>query len=332
MSQNPDLFALVADIGGTHVRFALWSEGEGLGSRQTLFCADFASPAEAVQSYLGSVRPRTRPAAACFAVAAPVDEDRVEMTNQIWRFSVQRTRRQLGLDRLEVINDFAATALAVPALGPEDRRRLKEGEARADSPVAVLGPGTGLGVSALIPAGGGRLALSTEGGHRDLAARNEREWQIVQVLRHRFGHVSAERVLSGPGLVALHQAIAEANGRAPEELEPDAVVARATLEREGVAEEALSLFSGWLGAVAGDLVLTLGARGGVYLGGGILPRLGANFDEERFRSRFLDKGRFRAYLEPVPVDLITSEDVALEGAAAYLIAERNSTTMLAVGR
>jgi glucokinase len=327
VTENPNPPALVADIGGTHVRFALAAASGGPSDRQTLDCADFESPADAVESYLSSLQLSERPRVACFAVASPIDADRVEMTNHVWGFSVEETRRQLGLERLEVINDFATIALAIPALGDEDRRCLKEGEPRAGSPIAILGPGTGLGVSALIPHRGGWLALATEGGHRDLAAATEREWQVVEVLQHRFGHVSAERVLSGPGLVALYQAIAVLAGVPALELEPRDIAEVARRDPAGPAGEAMALFAGWLGAVAGDLVLTLGARGGVYLAGGILPRLAEAFDDERFRMRFLAKGRFRSYLEPVPVDLIISEEAALLGAATHLLGQCNSTTM-----
>lgn len=327
MTENPDAPALVADIGGTHVRFALAAASGGLSDRRTLDCADFASPAAAAESYLSGLRLDERPRVACFAVATPIDGDLVEMTNRVWRFSVEETRRRLDLDRLEVINDFTALALAIPALDSEDRRPIKRGEPRAGSPLAILGPGTGLGVSALIPHQGGWLALATEGGHRDLAAATEREWRVVEVLRRRYDHVSAERVLSGPGLVALYQAVAELSGAEVGELEPSEVSELARREPTSPAGEALLLFTGWLGAVAGDLVLTLGARGGVYLAGGILPRLAEGFDDERFRDRFVAKGRFRAYLEPVPVDLIVSEEAALLGAATHLNGPYNSTTM-----
>jgi glucokinase len=303
-----------------------------LSDRQTLDCADFVSPAAAAEFFLTSRQLDDRPWVACFALASPIEADRVEMTNHIWKFSVEETRRQLELDRLEVINDFAALALAAPTLEGKDRRRLKQGEPRVGSPIAILGPGTGLGVSAAIPHRGDWLPLATEGGHRDLAATNEREWQVVEALQRRFGHVSAERVLSGPGLVALYQAILELAGEETLEVDPSEVPSRARRDPAGPAGEAMALFSGWLGAVAGDLVLTLGARGGVFLAGGIVPRLGEVFDDERFQTRFLAKGRFRSYLEPVPVDLVLSEEAALLGAARHLIGLGNWTTMLEEGK
>jgi glucokinase len=327
VTANPDAAVLVADIGGTHVRFALSTAAGRLGDRQTFDCADFESPALAAESFLSGLQLGERPRVACFAVAARIGAARVETTNQVWRCSAEEPRRQLELDRLEVVNDFTAVALSIPTLGDEDRRRIKQGEGRAGLPLAVLGPGTGLGVSALIPQPGGWLALAGEGGHRGLAPPTEREWQVVELLQRRCGHVSAERVLSGPGLVVLYQAISLLSGVEARKLEPGGVAAEAKRDPEGPAGEAMTLFAGWLGGVAGDLVLTLGARGGVYLAGGVLPRLGDVFDEERFRTRFMAKGRFRSYLEPVPVDLIVSEEATLRGAANHLISLGNSTTI-----
>lgn len=327
MTAHPDAPVLVADIGGTHIRFALATAAGGIDQRRTFDGADFDSPASAAASFLSDLEAGERPRVACFAVAAPVGADEVEMTNREWRFSVEETRRRLELDRLEVVNDFTALALSIPTLGDQDRHCIKQGEARAGSPLAVLGPGTGLGVSALIPHPGGWVALAGEGGHRDLAAANEREWRVVEILQRRWGHVAAERVLSGPGLMALYRAVSLLSGIEARQLEPHQVAEEAGGDPEGPAGEAMGLFAGWLGAVTGDLVLTLGARGGVYLAGGILPRLGDAFDEERFRARFLAKGRFRTYLEPVPVDLIVGEEAALRGAANHLIGPPNSTTM-----
>jgi glucokinase len=217
-----------------------------------------------------------------------------------------------------VVNDFTALALSLPVLRPEDTRLVKPGTREETAPMALIGPGTGLGVSALVPVAGRWWALSTEGGHRDLAATDEREWQVCRVLQKRFGHVAAERVLSGPGLVNLYGVLCELAGITAEELRPRDVEHRARENPDGLEAEAVRLFSGWLGAVAGDLALTLGARGGVFLAGGMLPKMGTTFDEKRFRQGFLNKGRFRAYLEPIPVDLLLHKTAALLGAARVL--------------
>ena len=311
---EPD--ALVADIGGTHVRFGLTSPS-GVERVSTYKCADYPSLGDAARTYLGSVD-GPPPRSAAFAVAGPVRGDVVQMTNHVWGFSIDAVRRELDLVRLEVINDFAALALALPALAGEDLREVKAGSPAARAPKAVMGPGTGLGVAALVPAGDGWTVLTTEGGHRDLAAQSEREWQIVRCLRERFEHVSVERVLSGPGLVNLYEAISTLSGSEPQSLTPAAIVAGSRDGSSAACSEATSLFSSWLGAVASDLAVTLGAFGGIYLGGGVLPRMGDVFDVDRFRERFLAKGRFRDYLRPIPVSIITRPHAALLGAARAL--------------
>jgi glucokinase len=308
--------ALVADIGGTHVRFGL-ATPSGIDSTETLLCADFPSLTEAARSYLARFD-GTAPRQAAFAVAAPVQGDVVNMTNHVWGFSIEAVRRELGVERLEVLNDFAALALALPTLAGEDLQPIKSGDLSARAPKAVLGPGTGLGVAALVPSGGGWVPVTTEGGHRDLAAQSDREWQVVRQLQERFRHVSVERALSGPGLVNLYEAVSRLAGEEPQSLTPAAVVAGA---REGdcpSCREAAELFSTWLGAVASDLALTLGAFGGIYLGGGVLPKMGPVFDLGRFRERFLAKGRFADYLKPVPVSIILRPHATLLGAANAL--------------
>ena len=316
MTENRQHRVLVADIGGTHARFGL-ATPTAVEAVATLRCAEFASLTEAARAYLGDVE-GPAPSQAAFAVAGPVQGDEVRMTNHVWRISIAAVRQELGLDRLEVLNDFAALAMAVPALSADDLREIKPGEVLARSPKAILGPGTGLGVAALVPAGDGWTALHTEGGHRDLAAQTEREWQVVRHLRERFEHVSVERVLSGPGLVNLYEALSRLSDEEPQSLTPAAVVAGARDGSSPACAEAVRLFSGWLGAMASDLALTLGAFGGVYLGGGILPKMGRVFDADRFCERFLAKGRFREYLRPVPVNVIVRPHATLLGAARAL--------------
>jgi glucokinase len=309
----------VADVGGTHIRVALAHAGrlERVRSRR---CADFPSLEAALSCYLEDELPDERPDRAAVAVACPANGDWIELTNQSWGFSVDRLRGALGLQSLEILNDFAALALAIPSLTEEDTRLIKAGHAEPGAAVAVLGPGTGLGVSGLVPNGEGWVALSSEGGHRDLAPVCEREWAVFRVLQRRFGHVSTERVLSGPGLVNLYEAICEVDGLPAEEMTPGRLVEAAELRPGSAAEEAVQLFSGWLGAVAGDLVLCLGARRGVYIGGGVLPKMWSVFDVERFNARLVEKGRFRDYVESVPVYAVVRTEVALVGAASLLAA------------
>lgn len=308
---------LVADVGGTHIRVGL-ARGGRLARVRSRRCADFPSLEAALSAYLGDLDPAERPARAAVAVACPAKGDWIELTNQAWEFSVDELRSALKLRSLEIVNDFAALALAIPSLGPEDTRLIKPGTPEPDAAVAVLGPGTGLGVSGLVPNGDGWVALASEGGHRDLAAVNEREWSVFRVLQGRFGHVSTERVLSGPGLVNLYEALCAVDGLAAEEATPERIVEQARACPSGAAGEAVRLFSGWLGAVAGDLVLSLGARRGVYIGGGVLPKMREVFDVERFVARLIDKGRFRSYVESVPVHVVVRTEVALLGVASLL--------------
>lgn len=309
---------LVGDVGGTNARFALLDADGALGAQRVLPSADFADLAAAVEGYLAQIGGREVGEAAV-AVACPVLDDEIRFTNLHWVFSIAATRDRLGLTRLVVLNDFEALALSLPALGDADLEPLRTGERLARATRALIGPGTGLGVAGLVPAGGGWVAIPGEGGHRDLAPTSEREWRVHRQLAARFGHVSAERVLSGPGLVCLYEAVVAADGGTPERLEPAAISARAAAGSCAACREAAELFSGWLGAVAGDLALTLGARGGVYLGGGLLERMGAAFDRARFAARFLAKGRFEGYLAPIPVALIRHPHPALLGAARALV-------------
>ncbi|HSM14360.1 MAG TPA: glucokinase [Thermoanaerobaculia bacterium] len=321
--------ALLADIGGTRARFALLRPGEERPSASVeLASADFRDLESAARGALEELcadepgAPEVREAAV--AVAAPVLGDRVELTNVDWTFSIEATRRALDLGRLEVVNDVAAVAHALPGLGPSDWRALHSGRTGATGPRAVLSIGTGLGMALEVSPGVSfePLVLSTEGGHRDLAAASELEWRIVERLSERFsGHVSVERAVSGEGIGALYGCLSELVEASPEVL-PPAEIGRRALAGEPRAVEALALWSGWLGAVAGDAALTCGATGGVWIAGGVVPRLGAAFDEARFRERFLAKGRFRSWLERVPVRLLVAPDAAFRGLARRLASAR----------
>ena len=241
------------------------------------------------------------------------------MTNRDWTFSISDLQRRLGLGRLLVINDYAALAHALGGLHPDEVRRVGGGEAVAHAPLALLGPGTGLGVSGLLVAPGGRVPIVGEGGHVSLSAGDEREDRVVAILRRRFGHASAERALSGPGLVNLYAASCELGERPAEPLEPAEISARARLGGDACCRQAVELFFGFLGSVAGDLALTLGARGGVYIAGGIVAQLGDMIAGSTFRERFEAKGRYRPYLERIPTSVIVdASGLALRGANAAL--------------
>jgi glucokinase len=316
---------LVADIGGTNARFG-WVAGDGTAVThvRTLLCADHAGPAEAAAAYLDGLRhglgsAYAPPQAAAWAVATAVGDDEVALTNSGWRFSRQAAQQALGLQWLALLNDFEALALALPHLAPSQLRPIgRTAPAPAGGALAVVGPGTGLGVAAIVPAPGGWVAVPGEGGHATLAPADEHESAVLAAARREFQHVSAERLLSGIGLPVLHRAVAAVAGRAAAELGVEAIVERGLAGSDADCSATLDLFCALLGSFAGNVALTVGARGGVFIGGGIVPRLGERFFVSRFRERFEAKGRFRPYLQAIPTLLITDTLAALTGARAAL--------------
>jgi glucokinase len=315
--ETAEAFSLIADIGGTNARFALATADGRITRARTLACADYRDPAHAAQAYLDEEGQPT-PAQACFAFACPTHEDRIRMTNNVWDFSRARTKEQLGLQRLEIINDFTALALALPRLPAESLRQVGGTRQEGKLPVGVVGPGTGLGVSGLIPLDGGWVPLVSEGGHASLAVSGPREIAVLEDLERLYGRVSAERVLSGPGIKALYQTLCAIDTVAAQELTPAEITERATAGEDGTCREALEIFCALLGDFAGDFALTLGARGGVYIGGGIVPHLGDFFARSAFRKRFEDKGRLSSYVAAIPCYVISADYPALIGAAACL--------------
>lgn len=311
-----ETLSLIADIGGTNARFAVTTDGN-ISKARTLACADFRDPAHAAQSYLEAMG-LPQPVQACFAFACPTHDDRIRMTNNGWDFSRAQTKEQLGLKRLEIINDFMALALSLPHLKANSLQQIGGIRQVGKLPVGVVGPGTGLGVSGLIPQKGDWIPLDSEGGHASLAVSGDRETSLLLTLERLYGRVSAERVLSGPGLKALHQAICAIDGVDLQDLTPSQIVTRATQREDEACQEALETFCALLGGFAGDFALTLGARGGIYIGGGIVPRLGDFFSRSAFRRRFEDKGRLSGYVAAIPCYVITADYPALTGAAAYL--------------
>ncbi|PKU26554.1 glucokinase [Telmatospirillum siberiense] len=310
---------LIADIGGTNARFSLVYPGvaEPQDTR-VLPCDDYDGLAEAATAYLEEIAPPVHPLAGAFAVACPVLGDRVELTNRDWIFSVAELKEQLGLERLEVVNDFIAVALSVPRLTDEHKIAVGGGTSVFGAPIAVIGPGTGLGVAGLLAGESGWQALPTEGGHVTMAAATEKEARILDWLRDRHGHVSAERVLSGPGLLNLYQALAALEGRTAEFTSPHEVTQGAQAG-DSLAGETLATFFAMLGTVAGNLALTLGARGGLLIAGGIVPTLVKQLPTSEFRSRFESKGRFKSYLAAIPTHVITHPYPAFVGLAGLAL-------------
>ena len=310
---------IVGDVGGTHARFALLDETNTPRQVQVLAVADFAGPVEAMQAYLAASA-SAPPSAAAIAIAAPVHDGVVALTNASWSFSRERITARLGLHRLLLLNDFSALALSLPHLPAAELRQVGSGSSAAGAARAVLGPGTGLGVSGLLQHSGHWLPLSGEGGHCSLAPADAREAAILALAWREFEHVSAERLLSGSGLPLLHRLVATVDGRTHVPMTAVEIVARATAGDDQHCAAVIDTFCALLGSLAGNLALTLGARGGVYVGGGIIPRLGEIFDRSPFRSRFEAKGRFAPYLAAIPTYVILSPAPALLGAAHALAA------------
>ena len=309
---------LVADIGGTNARFALLDTQGQCYAQQSVICNDFPNLAAAAQFYLQSVD-NPRPRRAAMAVATQPRGDWITFpNNDKWKFSTEDTRRALGLEQLILLNDFTALALALPLLQSDERYAVGGGTAVAGEPIALIGPGTGLGISGLVWSGQRWIPLETEGGHTTISPTDEREWSLISILQRRFGHVSPERLLSGPGLLNLYQGLAELEGWTAQEITPAEITQRALEGSCRHCRAVLDLFYGALATAASNLAITLGARGGVYIGGGILPRLCEDFARSNFRTRFEAKGRFSDYMAQIPTWIITANDPALRGVAVAL--------------
>lgn len=308
---------LLADIGGTNARFALETAPGRIAHSATLACADYPLLADAVRAYLAT-QPGTVVRHAVLAIANPVDGDLVAMTNHHWRFSTQATRIVLGLDTLLVVNDFAALAAALPTLAASDWIDVGGGVAKPDATIGLLGAGTGLGVAGLVRCGGAWEVLPSEGGHVAFSPMDTREQAILAFCWQRYPHVSMERLVSGPGLSLIHEALAARAGSDWAPLDSAQIIERGLTNADALCAEALACFCAMLGTAAANLAVTLGARGGIYIGGGIVPRLGGWFADSPFRARFEHKGRFSAFTAQIATRVITAPTPALAGAAALL--------------
>lgn len=312
--------ALVGDIGGTNARFALWRDGR-LEAIEVFACADYACPEDAVRKYLAQTGVALDDiTAVCLACAGPVGEGDFRFTNNHWVIKREQFCRELGLTHLLLINDFTSMAWAIARLDPADSVQVRDGIALPTRPRLVIGPGTGLGLASLVPSGKDRwIVLPSEGGHVDLPINTQREFDIWKILKRQFGnHVSAERVVSGSGLVNLYHASCELDGRIAA-LHSAADICELALKGDPYADAVLEQFFIWLARVAGNAALTLGALGGVYIAGGILPRFVERFQSGAFAHAFADKGKTSsAYLKDIPAWLVTAEYPGLFGAGVAL--------------
>ncbi len=317
---------LLADIGGTYARFTIETATGQFQHMASLRCADHADFEAAVSSYLTSL-PQGRVGHiehAAIAIANPVEGDDVRMTNYHWKFSIEQMRHRLSFESLVVVNDFTALAMSLPRLSPGQRRQVGGGTPRENSVLGVLGAGTGLGVSGLIPAADGWVALGTEGGHTSFSPRDDREIAILRYGTQQYPHLSHERLLSGPGIELIHRALRSDAGLSPEALAAPEITRRALAGSDRFCAEALEAFCAMLGTAASNLAVTFGAMSGVYIGGGIVPRLGTYFDRSPFRARFEDKGRFTDYVKGIPTYVITAEHATFTGVSAILAAQLRS--------
>ncbi len=308
--------ALLADIGGTNIRLALAGEPGAFAHYKV---SDFDGPQAAIDTFLRA-HGATPPRAAALAVAGPVTGDEIALTNHPWRFSQSGLRAHLGVERFLAVNDLVAAIAAIPFLNQSAQKVLHPGETTPGVPRIMLAAGTGLGAALLVPTGEEMpafLALAGEGGHVTLAARNDFESALLDRARADDDHVSAEKLVSGFGLPRLYRLIAAHTGHAAEDLTAGQI-ADAAMAGDTLAEGTLAQFALFLGTVAGNLVLSTGAYGGVYLGGGILPRWGRHFRADLFREAMISKGRKRELLEPVPITLVTEAVPALIGLEALM--------------
>lgn len=310
-------YILVGDVGGTHARLALSDINTGDISHIHNYSGDDYDTLERViRYYLTSQKITVKEA--CIAIACPITDDWIEMTNHSWAFSIKKMKANLELEQLEIINDFTAASMAIPMLTEKDVIQFGGRKSIAGKPIVIYGAGTGLGVSHLIQVDTRWISLPGEGGHVDFAPNSEEEDAILSLLRAELRHVSMERVLSGPGLVNLYRAIVKADGRLPENLVPKQVTEQAIADNCIDSRRALSLFCILMGRFGGNLALNMGTFGGVYITGGIVPCFLDFFRASGFRTAFEDKGRFKEYLIDIPVYLISHKQPGLLGAGAYI--------------
>ncbi len=308
---------LLVSLGSVYMRFVLQYAPNEFSALVTLPRASFADLTSAIRGFLapmGDVGVRH----ASVAVSCPVAGDWVRVTNYEWQFSIEAARIDIGLDTLVVVNDFTALAAGIPLLTETQRRQVGGGVVQEQSVIGVLGAGSGLGVSGLIPAEGDWISLASEGGHVDFAPQDQREIEILKYALTKFPHVSAERILAGPGLVLCYEALAIFRGKTPEPLTATEISARGLVGSCALCGETLEVFCGVMGAVASNLAVTLGTFGGIYIGGSIVPKLGSYFDQSQFRARFEAKGRFSDYVKRIPTFVITGDNVDFIGIGAVL--------------
>jgi glucokinase len=307
---------LLADIGGTNARFALLRGGM-IGPVEHVKTADHATANDAIAAFLDRHAAGGKADAAVLAIAGPIENDRVVLTNCPWTFDAADLKKLFDFQAAHLLNDFEALAWSLPALAPSDLVPLSRPGPVAGAPMLVVGPGTGFGASCFVPRGAASCAIVTEAGHATLPAVSEREERVIGHMRRRFGHVSIERALSGSGLENLYTALNAIDGQGAPERDAASITKAALDGSCRLCRETLDMFCSLLGTVCGNLALTFGARGGVYIAGGIVPRFADHLAASEFRSRFESKGRFDSYLRAVPIQVIVRPDATFVGLKAF---------------
>lgn len=315
---------LVADIGGTNIRLAFSDKKNNITNIETYQCAKFVSLFEVISQYLTEKKLNDRNINACLAIAGPVDDDLISMTNLPWQISQKRLKQQLKLKSLHFINDFDAIAMAIPFLSNEQKIQIGNGEPTVGKAISVCGPGTGLGMATLVSVGNKWHCFAGEGGHIDFAPVDELEMKILHYLQEIKKRVSYEQLLSGYGLEQIYQALTAINNcqknltTEVEKLSAVQISSRAVTNSCSVCYQALSLFCGALGSFAGNLALMANSLGGVYIAGGIVPKFIEFIQQSDFRARFEAKGRLSSLTQQSPTYVITEKQPGLLGASAYL--------------
>lgn len=315
---------ILADIGGSSASFGLETAPNQIDAIWVADCASYSTLGAAMVAYLS--QPTTVAAGgyqarfAGIAIANPIDGDWVTMTNHHWSFSIEAVCSQFSLKSLVVVNDFTALASALPYLAPEHKHQIGGGLVRGGATIGLVGADAGLGVSGLVPAGERWIAIDSEGGHATFAPMNEREIDILRYARRYHEHVSSERLVSGIGLALVYRALCERARVEPQNLSTADIMERGLHRLDPVCEETLLAFCEMLGTVAGNVALTLGAKGGIYIGGRTVLKMSEFFERSGFRARFEQKGRFSDYLAHIPTYIITEKYPALIGMSAMLSA------------
>jgi len=310
---------LVADIGGTNIRIGITDEKGSIDALSVYQCNQYPSLSAVIKEYITEHHFEQCEIHACLAIACPVENDLIVMTNLPWEFSKSQLKQELQLSTFLLINDYTAIAHAIPLLNDNQKVQIGQGEAIANKPISICGPGTGLGVASLISANGKWISLSGEGGHVDFAPIDHLEQDILKFLLTKYSHVSYEQLLSGLGIEQIYQAIASSKQCEVPTLSAQDISAKALAKECELCELALAQFCKILGSFAGNLALTLGSFGGVYIAGGIVPRFIEYFKNTEFRKRFEEKGRLSGFNQNIPTYVITESQPGILGAAAYLL-------------